>query len=181
MIITITGHRPNKIGGYDPEAPLRRAVKAALRAAFEHYKPEGIITGLALGVDQDAALIAKDMGIPYIGVAPFHGQENKWPEASQRLYHEICGDASGPLLEELLERYPSQTGLRSPDYEGVYVVTDDRYQARYMQDRNIWMVNRGDLVIAVWDGDPRGGTANCINYVNIKGKTYYQINPNTLR
>ncbi len=80
--IAFTGHRPGKIGGYDPQDPLRLAVKQAItdvlhRAIAKYGETHEIIiiTGGALGVDQDAARVAHKLGLPFIVAVPFLGQE----------------------------------------------------------------------------------------------------------
>jgi uncharacterized phage-like protein YoqJ len=45
-----------------------------------------------------------------------------------------------------------------------------------MQDRNIWMVDHCDALIAVWDGTS-GGTANCVRYAQKVGKPIVFIDP----
>lgn len=37
-----------------------------------------------------------------------------------------------------------------------------------MQSRNEWMVNRSNIVIALWDGSEKGGTYNCLKYAKSK-------------
>lgn len=49
---------------------------------------------------------------------------------------------------------------------------------RLFQQRNQWMVDRADAVLAVWDGSP-GGTANCVNYARKVGKPITIIDPRT--
>ena len=41
------------------------------------------------------------------------------------------------------------------------------------------MVDRADLILAVWDGRP-GGTEETVKYAQYKGKDVTVINPNTL-
>lgn len=38
------------------------------------------------------------------------------------------------------------------------------------------MVDLADMVIAVWDGS-KGGTGNCVQYAQKKGKEFIRINP----
>lgn len=138
-IVAFTGHRPDKLGGYG-DTPLRRAVTAALRQRLVELRPAVAISGMALGVDQWAAQLCIDLGIPWDAYVPFVGQESKWPPDSQRTYR------------GLLER-ARQT----------VVVCHGGYENWKFQRRNEAMVNGCGVLIAVWDGSP-GGTANCVGY-----------------
>lgn len=55
MILAVTGHRPDKIGGYDRNNPLRKKLLVKIDATLARLKPERVLTGMALGVDQDVA------------------------------------------------------------------------------------------------------------------------------
>ena len=48
-----------------------------------------------------------------------------------------------------------------------------------MQERNEWMVNNCDVLIAVWDGTS-GGTANCVKYAESLQLDIRRINPKEL-
>ena len=161
--IAFTGHRPNKIGGHDLNNPKRQAIIKALTDAVNRaVKKYGetheivVITGGALGVDQDAARIAYKLGIPFIVAVPCQGQDSKWPAESKKRYQKMLSLASE-----------------------VVMVYDGPYNNTCMQDRNIWMVDRCDALIAVWDGT-KGGTANCVKYAREVNKPMVLINPNKL-
>ncbi len=58
--VAFTGHRPEKLGGYADDNPVRLRIKAALTTALEVLQLErggelAAITGMALGVDPWAA------------------------------------------------------------------------------------------------------------------------------
>lgn len=153
MIVSFTGHRPDKLGGYKLPNPIYIHVCQQIEKALKELKPEKIITGMALGVDQWAAYIAHKLNIPFLAAIPFEGQELKWPEVSQKSY----------LL------------LRSLADEEV-IVSPGGYAANKMQIRNQWMVDNCDLLIAVWDGS-KGGTGNCVEYAKSYNKKIYLIDP----
>lgn len=163
--IAFTGHRPHKLPdketGYDPTNPTRVAVKAAihdvLQRAINKYGETHeivVITGGALGVDQDAASIAHKLGLPFIVAVPCQGQDSKWPAESKVRYAKMLSLASQVIM-----------------------VHDGPYNHSCMQDRNEWMVDRCDALVAVWDGTS-GGTANCVDYAKKKHKPIIRINPN---
>lgn len=161
--IAFTGHRPNKIGGYDYTNPQRYAIRVAmketLQRAVDKYGETHkifIITGGALGVDQDAARVAYQMELPYIVAQPCKNQESTWPKTSQLNYKQIVDRAHRVVLVG----------------DGTY----DELGTKCMQDRNIWMVDHCDALIAVWDGSS-GGTANCVNYAQSVNKPIVRINP----
>ena len=164
--IAFTGHRPNKLGGYDDNSPkrlaLRQQIEETLQRAVVKYGTTHqiiVISGGALGVDQDAARVAYKMNIPFVVAQPCKNHESKWPKESQIKYNK--------MLELAIQ---------------VVLVSDGTYTelgAKCMQDRNIWMVDNCDALIAVWDGTS-GGTANCVQYAQKVGKPIVFINPNNL-
>lgn len=159
--IFVSGHRPPKIGGYDPLSPLRKAVRTAIRdkilSAQRIYGDITLIVGGALGVDQDAAYECRKFEVPYKLFAPCWGQETKWPEESQYAYRLMKSKA-------IEVRYT---------HEGTYP------GAWCMQRRNEEMVDAANYGLVVWDGS-EGGTANCVRYAESKGVPMARINPNNL-
>lgn len=138
MIIAATGHRPNKLGGYSPHA-FNRLCDVA-RAYLMEKRPQGVISGLALGWDQAWAITALELSIPVHAAIPFEGQESQWPESSRLFWAGIVGECTS-----------------------VTFVCEPGYAAWKMQKRNEWMVERCHRVAALWDGSS-GGTGNCIAF-----------------
>jgi len=154
MKIALTGHRPNKLGyDYALISPLAKALEERLQQIVDIYKPEAMISGMALGADMLWAKLAIRNGVALHAYIPFEGQENKWPLKSREQYWEVLSHAS-------LKMYVSKPG----------------YAAYKMQVRNIHMVNDCDLLVAVWDGSG-GGTANCVGYAKSREKKIITINP----
>lgn len=154
MIVTFTGHRPNKLGGYATEGNSKyEACYNRIVEALHSLAPSKAISGMALGVDQWAAWACVEMGIPFIAAVPFHGQESLWPESSKHQYFELLKKA-----------------------EEVHTVSEGGYLPMKMHERNQWMVDNADVIIAVWDGSP-SGTGKCVQYATQKGKKIYRINP----
>ena len=152
MKAMITGHRPNKLGGYQPN-PLRTKVQNWLSSLAVNAKTRDndleIITGMALGVDQWWAQAAIDANIPFHAYIPFEGQESVWPDESQRAYHQILSKASTKTV--VASKPVSRWG-------------------RAMQLRNEAMVDDADWCIAVWNTEESGGTWNCMNYIAKQNK-----------
>jgi uncharacterized phage-like protein YoqJ len=153
MIVAFTGHRPDKLGGYKLPNDTYIKVCRSIDKALKELKPEKVITGMALGVDQWAAMIAYKLGIPYLAAIPFENQESNWPQKSQRTY-------------QLLRKLAAEE----------VIVSDGSYSVDKMQTRNVWMVDNCNKLIAVWDGSA-GGTSNCVKYAESIGKDIYYINP----
>lgn len=154
MIVAFTGHRPTKIGGYDMKNPQAVSIRQAMRKLLFELAPEKAITGMAQGADQLAAVLCHSMKIPFIAAVPCADQELKWPYAAQEYYHWLLG-----LAEE------------------VVLVSAGEYSSDKMRRRNEWMVDRADTIIAVYDGSPVGGTANCVRYARRKRKDILIIDP----
>jgi uncharacterized phage-like protein YoqJ len=159
-----TGHRPNKLGGYNENNPIMLNVRRRLDSAITQAIRAGytdFISGMALGVDIVAAEIVLDKkkeyeNIKLIAAVPFEGQEGNWPEHSQERWRKVMSQAD----------------------EIVYVC-EPGYAAWKMQKRNAWMVDNSQAIIAVWDGT-KGGTGNCVEYAK-KAKhkpKIAHINPN---
>lgn len=57
-------------------------------------------------------------------------------------------------------------------------VVSDHYFRGCMQKRNCYMVDKADIVLAIWNGKSAGGTWNTIKYARSKGKNirYIMIN-----
>lgn len=144
MILSATGHRPDKLGGYG-EAAQGRLVALA-RTALLELRPSMVITGMALGWDTAVAMACHRLAIPYVAAIPFQGQEKAWPIESQHKFHELVDDAMSAT-----------------------VVCDGGYAPWKMQVRNEWMVDSSDQVLALWNGT-KGGTANCVAYAEKKSK-----------
>ena len=138
MILGVTGHRPDKLGGYKPEV-TSKLVELAIHC-LRDIKPEVVITGMALGWDQIIAASCFYLSLPFIAAVPFKGQEVMWPEQSRREYELLLAKA-----------------------EYVEIVSPGGFSAAKMQVRNEWIVNRSGKILALWNGTP-GGTANCVRY-----------------
>lgn len=141
-----TGHRPHKL--HQPEPVVIAALEAKIREAIN----DGFVTfisGMAWGVDIWAAEIVlrlKEEGHPLhlIVAVPYDGFERSWSADWQRRYHTV---------------------LSAADY--VKFVCP-HYFSGCFQIRNKWMVDRSQLLIAVYTGQA-GGTKNTVEYAARKG------------
>lgn len=158
--VCFTGHRPNK-WGYNENTPIIQSIKIKLASEIKNLILEGyttFISGGALGVDQWAAeivLMAKKRRteLKLIIVRPFPSQDAIWNNESKNRFKGIL-EASDEVID----------------------VSPDPYEASKMQIRNVYMVDKSSVVIAVWDGS-HGGTGNCVKYAYKKLKKIIVISP----
>lgn len=141
-IIAGTGHRMNKLGGYNPLL-FDRLIYLATKY-LEFNTPEYVISGMALGWDQALAQASINLKIPFVAAIAFKGQEAHWPESSQEYYHNLISKCKQCV-----------------------VVSPGDFTNRKMQLRNEYMVNECTTLVALWDGS-EGGTKNCLDYAKTK-------------
>ena len=136
-----TGHRPNKLDYSEG------VIKPLLETAIDNAISDGyvtFITGMAEGVDIWAAEIVlekkkENKDLHLICAVPHPGFEKRRSEYETERYENI---------------------IKNADY--VTTISDNYYRACY-QKRNIWMVDRSSLVIAVFNGTA-SGTKNTVDY-----------------
>lgn len=159
MRVAVTGHRPNKLFGYDMDDPRYVAIKNIIKGFLIGVECTDAYTGMALGIDQlfaIAVLQLKNEGWPIRlhCAIPCAGHPNKWNKESQELYFKILDKA-----------------------DEVVMVSKEPYSPWLMQKRNEYMVDNADMVLAFFDGTP-GGTKNCVDYANRVGKEIVAFDPN---
>jgi uncharacterized phage-like protein YoqJ len=156
VIAGVTGHRPDKLGvgrwsGYDRTNPLRVWIREQMKVHLKALQPEYAISGMAIGVDQDFVDVCIKLAIPFVAAVPFVGQERQWPALARAEY---------TLMLALAKE--------------VVVVCEGGYERWKMQARNEWVVDRSNVLIAVFDGS-QGGTANTVNYADRVGREKRRI------
>jgi len=149
-----TGHRPDKLPwGSREEDPRCLELKERLTAALERAYAAGFrhfICGMARGADlyfAEAALALRERqpDVTIEAARPCESQADGWPERERRRYLEI---------------------LDRCNYETLVQHTYDR---GCMMRRNRYMVDRSARIIAVYDGEPKGGTAQTLAYALRQG------------
>jgi len=154
MIISITGHRPADLGGYEIPNPVYDNVRKLLTEKFKELNPQMVISGMALGADQWAAYVAIELCIPFTAAVPCDNQDSRWPADSRKQYQELLGLAAK-----------------------VVVVSPGPYAAYKMHKRSQWMVDNSDVLVAIWTGKQHGGTFSCVQYAKSQNKDIHIINP----
>lgn len=166
LIIALTGHRGDKLGGWDNGSRLNQAIKARLQNYIERVATENptreivIVTGMALGADTLWALAAIDARMKFRNIkihaaVPFHGQEKRWRPEQQAIYTDILMQSNSVFYV---------TDRKGSDMEKWEV-------SQAMHRRNEYMCNIAETLIAVYDGVSKsGGTYECLKYAK-QGRT----------
>lgn len=138
----ITGHRKLDPSKIEPtKEALKNAIMKAIEDGYTHF-----ISGFADGVDLYFAAIIVELKEEY----------NLSLEAALPYRNRInCKNAEFKRL------------LSQCNAVGVHSETSNR--SCYL-NRNRFMVNASDLVIAVYDGREKGGTAFTLKYAHVMGK-----------
>jgi uncharacterized phage-like protein YoqJ len=149
MIYSATGHRLEVIG-YDNKPKLIRYATAILPG----YNPTKVISGMAIGWDQAVAWASVNNGIPFIAAVPFVGQADIWPKEAQEEYHHLLS-----LAEE------------------VVIVCEGKFAPHKFHVRDQWMVDHGDEMIALWNGNKYGGTYATVKLTKKAEKPLHNVWP----
>ena len=154
--IALTGHRPQKLAGYDLNTPFYKKMHAKLVSIIEDTiksHPGAIIwihSGMALGADTVWGFAAKTAMEKHPDIVKFHAeipvmtQPDKW-------FKQIDKDRWQTLYE-------------LADDKTIYA---EVYSPVVLQERNVGMIDHADALIAIWDGS-KGGTANAVKYARTK-------------
>jgi len=140
VIVAFSGHRPDKLGGWDPLHPCIARIRKALRDELAREWPHEAICGMALGFDTWAAETCVELDIPFTAALPCDGMEQVWPLPSQERWRLLLSKA-----------------------KTIHVVSPGPYKPWKLQRRNEWMVDNCTKLITAFDGSP-GGTYNCLAY-----------------
>ncbi len=146
MVCCVTGHRPDGFPFPSDDGESRLQYKKRLYAAVEELMNAGyrhFITGMAEGVDTDFAIAVlyykkKYKNVTLEAALPFPPQTRIFPPQT--------------VKEKILASCDAVTVVSEVYFDGC------------MQKRNCYMVDRADIVLAVWNGRRKGGTWNTISY-----------------
>ena len=162
--VAFTGHRPRKFPWrYDELDPRCVALKAVLTEQITALADAGItqfLSGMAEGTDVWSALSVlalqeKNPKVKLHCILPCREQADKWAASSQDLYHSI------------LERADS------------IVYVSRAYHKNCMLERNRFLVDHASALLAVYNGERRGGTAATMRYAQKLGREIIVIDPIT--
>lgn len=157
-----TGHRPKKLPwGYDEAAPGCIALKRALSAEISKLAASGytdFLSGMAQGTDIWAAqaVLALRKEAPALKlrcVLPWEGQADRWTASARERYFSILEQAD----------------------EVVYA--GRAYHQGCMLERNRYLVDHAACLLAVYNGEWRGGTAATVRYARKLGREIILLPP----
>ncbi len=157
-----TGHRPKKLPWrYNETDPRCAALKKRLTQEIVRLAELGytdFFSGMAEGADTWAALAVLDLkkentALRLHCVLPCEGQASRWSPSARKLYYYILEQAD----------------------EIVYVSRE--YSADCMLKRNHYLVDNSDCLLAVYNGEERGGTAMTVRYARKLDKKTIIIDP----
>jgi len=149
QICCFTGHRPDKLPwGDDERDPRCLEIKGEIAMALERAYALGyrhFISGMARGGDLYFAEAVLELREKYPDVLlecarPCESQSSRWPRGEQERYNAI------------LERCNYETMVQHV------------YDRGCMMRRNRYMVDHASRIIALYDGVPKGGTAQTLAY-----------------
>lgn len=159
-----TGHRPHKLPWRDNEKDPRCVMLIQrMEEQIAKLTADGVTdyyTGMAEGTDLWAALAVLKLkksnpAVRLHCIVPYHAQPDKWGAKSQIMYHKILSVADE--VKELSRDY----------YDGCLL------------DRNRYMVDHAGKLLAVYNGEYRGGTAATIRYAQKLDRKIIILDPAT--
>lgn len=157
-----TGHRPDKLPwGEQEDDPRCVRAKQAIAQALERAYAAGyrhFVCGMAKGSDlyfAQAVLELRDRRpeVTLEGVRPYEKQADSWSVADRQRYWAILDQCN---YETLIQHH---------------------YDRFCMMRRNRYMVDRSARIIALYNGEPKGGTAQTLAYALRKKLETDILNP----
>jgi len=159
-----TGHRPQKLPWRSDEtAPGCAALKETLAMQITTLVADGyteFLTGMAEGVDLWAAQIVLALRVtnPSLRlhcILPCAAQSAKWSAALQKQYRAILEQADSIIFVNRADK------------------------KNCMLERDRFLVSYASVVLAVYNGEKRGGTAATVRYARRLGRELIVIDPAT--
>ncbi|MCY7679902.1 SLOG family protein [Bacillus pumilus] len=173
--VCFTGHRPQKLGGYDMKNPtmlkLKEKLLEVIEKLIEENESDRFITGGALGADTAAFWCVHIMKEKYphiknIVALPFENQDKKWSAEQQAWYRKMLDKADEVIKVDEIKNYKNNT------------VPTGEYSVEKLSRRNEYMVDHSKSIVAIYDGS-RSGTSNCLYYAQNRylGHTIWRLFP----
>ena len=160
-----TGHRPSLYRfGFDEEHPDCLKIKLLMAQKIGELISGGVknfLSGMALGADIWAAEIVlgfreSDPEIKLTAVIPCETQADKWSAEQRERYFNILAECD----------------------ETVYIRR--HYTPSCMFERNRYLIDNSDVLLAVYNGCKKGGTAFTVRYAKSLGKEVIIIDPENI-
>lgn len=146
---SVTGHR------YIVDNLInRKAVNYLINLAIEN-EIEKFLVGMSRGADFLFADVLSERKLSWIAVIPCRDQTNLWNEYD-RSHH-----------QSLMEKADN------------VIILSNEYRQGVMHYRNKYMVNKSEMLLAIYDGSKKGGTYHTFNLMIKNHKKVVQFNPKT--
>ena len=157
MRVCFTGHRISTLEKYDILS-VKNALEKVISGLVCDEGANSYISGMALGTDIFAAqcvlsLKASGTDVKLECAVPCKTQTLHWSAADKRTYNDILSKADK------------------------VTVLYDSYNRWCMFERNRYMVDNSDIVVAVYDGVSGGGTKYTVEYAQKRNRKIIIINP----
>lgn len=148
LVLGVTGHRPNRLPAHARgfvEQALEATLAGAVRVAAQIHARVTLVSAFAEGADMMAAKAALAAGLRLDAVLPFPAGEYKkdFSAEAARIFDQLCAKAAS--IVEL-------DGRREDE-------------GRAYEKAGFAILDRSDVLIAIWDGGlsgGRGGTAEIV-------------------
>lgn len=101
---------------------------------------EKLLTGMAQGADTYFALAALELNIPFESIIPFKGQDTNWSSPHKETYEFLLSKADR------------------------LVYTSNKYHKECFFVRDQYLVDNSNVLVSLYDGRKKGGTAYTVNY-----------------
>lgn len=165
-VVAFTGHRPSKLPWRYNETDKRCiALKEVLMEQVSLLADAGatqFLSGMAEGTDVWSALAVltlreKNPKLKLHCILPCREQADKWTDSSRNLYRSILEQADSIV-------YTSRT-----------------YHKNCMLERNRFLVEYAATLLAVYNGERRGGTAATVRYARKLARKVIILDPISLK
>jgi uncharacterized phage-like protein YoqJ len=162
----ISGHSPNQLSfGFDEANSKCEKLKHTMLNETCKLIDNGVtefLSGMSLGIDMwgaEIVIFLRNNGskVRLKCILPCETQADKWSVSERERYFTILGKADD-------EYYISR-----------------HYTENCMHDRNKYLVDYADIVLAIYNGKPHGNTAQTVSYAHEQSKSILIIEPETLR
>lgn len=144
-VVGVTGHRPQKLGGFNPVTNLR--LSKLCSNLLSKIRPKLVNNGMALGFDQAVIHRCIRNSIPFKAFIPCVGQESRWPDENKHLYDYYMAKAIA-------------VDCASP-----------KYTRTCLKERDVRLADESEVIVSLWDGNAEeGGTTHTVFVALKQGK-----------
>lgn len=146
---SVTGHRYIVDNGFNRKA-VNHLIDLAVESGIDKF-----LVGMSRGADFLFAEVLSERKLSWIAVIPCTDQTLFWNEYD-RVHHKSLIDKADNMI-----------------------VLNNEYKHGVMHYRNEYMVDKSEILLAIYDDMGKGGTAHTVNLALKKHKRVVQFNPRT--